>query len=79
MLWICSQMNATEVTEPHWREVNIGSDDGLVQHHIRHTMSYVVFLSAIRQQTITWANTDPDLCRHMVSLSQNELNGIQMV
>ena len=28
---------------------------------------------AIRQQAITWANVDPDLCRHMVSLGHNEL------
>ena len=27
----------------------------------------------IRQQAITWASVDPDLCRHMVSLGQNEL------
>ena len=25
-------------------------------------------------QAITWANVDPDLCRHMVSLGHNELN-----
>ena len=25
------------------------------------------------QQAITWANIDPDLCRHMVSLGPNEL------
>ena len=24
-------------------------------------------------QVITWANVDPDLCRHMVSLGHNEL------
>ena len=29
---------------------------------------------AIRQQAITWASVDPDLCPHMVSLSHNELN-----
>ena len=26
-----------------------------------------------QQQAITWANVDPDLCRHMVSLGPNEL------
>ena len=26
-----------------------------------------------RQQAITWANVDPDLCHHMVSLGPNEL------
>ena len=25
------------------------------------------------QQAIAWANVDPDLCQHMVSLDQNEL------
>ena len=25
------------------------------------------------QQAITWANVDPDLCRHMVSLGHNDL------
>ena len=25
------------------------------------------------QQAITWANVDPDLCRHMASLGHNEL------
>ena len=25
------------------------------------------------QQAITWANVDPDLCRHIVSLGHNEL------
>ena len=26
------------------------------------------------QQAITWANVDPDLCRHMASLGHNELS-----
>ena len=29
--------------------------------------------SVNRQQAITWANVDPDLCRHMASLGHNEL------
>ena len=29
---------------------------------------------AWRHQAITWANVDPDLCCHMVSLGHNELN-----
>ena len=33
------------------------------------------WLGAVRQQAITWANVDPDLCRHMVSLDHNELRG----
>ena len=28
---------------------------------------------AARQQAITWANVDPDLCRYMVSLAHIEL------
>ena len=32
------------------------------------------WLGAIRQQTITWANVDLNLYRHMVSLGQNEFN-----
>ena len=31
---------------------------------------------AARKQAITWANVDPDLCHHMASPSQNELNEI---
>ena len=31
------------------------------------------WLGAVRQQAITWANVDPDLCRHMVSVGHNEL------
>ena len=27
----------------------------------------------MRQQAITWANVDPDLCRHMASQGHNEL------
>ena len=33
-----------------------------------------VWLGAVRQQAITWAIVDPDLCRHMASLGHNELN-----
>ena len=29
---------------------------------------------SLRQQAITFANVDPDKCRHMVSLGHNELN-----
>ena len=31
------------------------------------------WLGAIRQQAITWANVDQDLCRHMASLGHIEL------
>ena len=30
-------------------------------------------LGAVRQQTVTRANIDPDLCRHLGSLGHNEL------
>ena len=29
------------------------------------------WLGAVRQQAITWANVDPDLCRQMASLGLN--------
>ena len=31
------------------------------------------WIGAVRQQAITWANVDPDPCRHMASLGRNEL------
>ena len=31
------------------------------------------WLGAVRQQAITWANIDPDLCHHMASLDHIEL------
>ena len=43
----------------------------LEQHFQFHTTNQ--WLGAVRQQAITWANVDPDLCRHMVSLAYNEL------
>ena len=32
------------------------------------------WLGAVRQQAITWANVDPDLCHLIMSLGHNELN-----
>ena len=32
-----------------------------------------LWFDAIRQQSITWASVDPDLCRHMPSLGTSEL------
>ena len=32
-----------------------------------------VMACGVKQQAITWANVDPDLCRHMASLGHNEL------
>ena len=37
------------------------------QHWLR------LWLGVVRQQAITWANVDPDLCHHMASLGLNEL------
>ena len=34
---------------------------------------FMQWLGAVRQQAITWANVDPDLCRQMASLGLNEL------
>ena len=31
------------------------------------------WLDAVREQAITWANVDPDLCSHLASLGPNEL------
>ena len=47
------------MTRLHWWVVNIGSDNGF---------------GAIRQQAITWANVDLDLCHHMAPPGHNELN-----
>ena len=32
-----------------------------------------LWFGAVRQQAITWANVDPDICRQMASLGLNEL------
>ena len=34
---------------------------------------FMYWLGATRQQAITWANVDPVLCSHMMSLGHNEL------
>ena len=36
-------------------------------------------LLTVRQQAITWANIDPDLCRHMASLDHNELSIVSII
>ena len=46
-------------TGPYWWQVIIG---------------WGHWLGAFKQQAITWANVDPDVCCHMVSLGHNELN-----
>ena len=48
------------VTGSYWWSVNIGSGNGLVPSGNKPLLS--------------WANGDPDLCRHMVSLGHNVLN-----
>ena len=42
---------------------------------VRYTVSFVqpLMQKRPRQQAITWANVDQDLCRHMASLGHNEL------
>ena len=37
-----------------------------------------LWLGAIRQQAITWANVDPSLCGQMASLGLNELMQIKV-
>ena len=37
------------------------------------------WLAAIRHQAITWANVDPDLCRHMASLAHNDLTLYEII
>ena len=34
----------------------------------------VQLIGVVRQQAITWANVDPDLCHHLASLGHNELS-----
>ena len=36
-------------------------------------VSILVNIGAVRQQAITWAKVDPDLCCHMASLDHNGL------
>ena len=36
-------------------------------------LTLVQVMAAVRQQAITWAKVDPDLCRHMVPLGHNVL------
>ena len=37
-------------------------------------MLWRIWLGPLRQHAITWANVDPDLCRHLASLGHNELD-----
>ena len=39
----------------------------------KSTLVQVMAFDAVRQQAITWATFDPDLCRQMASLGPNEL------
>ena len=38
----------------------------------KSTLAEEIF-GVVRQPAITWANVDPDVCHHMVSLGHNEL------
>ena len=40
----------------------------------QHWFNFRQWLGAIQAKAITWANVDPDLCHHMVTLCHNELN-----
>ena len=52
------QISMKLVQGSNWQYVITGSDNGLATN---------------RRQAITWANVDPDLCRHSASLGHNEL------
>ena len=41
---------------------------------VKHSFQ-TIYAVAVRQQAITWANLDPDLCCHMASLRYNVLTG----
>ena len=43
--------------------------------HIRNQHWFRWCIGDIRQQAIIWANVDPDLCHHLVSLGHNEWIG----
>ena len=53
-----SPWSQVNATEPLWWKVNTGQ---------------ITVLVPSRQQAITWANVDPDLCRHMASPADIEL------
>ena len=61
-LWNCSQWNCSQSSECHDIILWIN------QHWFR------LWLGAIRQHAITWANVDP-ACHHVVSLSHNDSTG----
>ena len=48
-------------------------DLGWMLQNLTNEKWTLVQVMLIRQQTTTWANADPDLCRHMASLGHNEL------
>ena len=50
--------------------ISQNSSGELSQHKLRW------WLVAWRQQAITWANVDPDLCHHMAALNHNALKKI---
>ena len=72
-----------DATRRCWWLVNIGAVNGLVNgsqvNATEHLWWYVSqhcfrqWPGAIRQQAITWAKVDPDLCCHMALLGHNDL------
>ena len=51
-----------------WMPQSLINKKSTTQHWFR------LWLGAVREQVITWANVYPDLCHHMVSLGHSELN-----
>ena len=73
--WWLWHQNICSTYDCHWKLLYSGE---LVQPSPWQGISckkkmqlHVKWLVAIRQQAITWANVDPDLCCHMVLLGHN--------
>ena len=70
---VASAMAARNWT--HWRHICIFYHFWKLRCHKRLKS----LLYEVKQHTMTWANTDPDLCHHMASMGHNELNWVLMV
>ena len=63
----------------HWFREWFGTEEGKTHYLNQWWPSKVtqsdthIYIYAVRQQAITWANDDPDLWHHMASLGHNEL------
>ena len=60
--------------------VRFSCEESLVKDECHRTLLMMMskhwfrqWLGVVRQQAITWANVDPELCRHMVPLGHNEI------